>query len=375
MVRPIAMRAWRVVSIAAAVIQAAFFSAAPARAQTPHPLTGWWVSIDDGYLKLALTGITIPTEELMIVDAAGRAEFRFFNFYTPNPDNCAEDAKYCSDAPLIGRAGLRLEGADLVIDGFERRTAPPDTDTRLLDPLALPAISPRWQVQREAGGERLRLAGPGMTRWFARIDGERLKRLRSAFFMAELSATMHWRCFLSRATHDLPAFDLAGGPRTAPPAWLAEFVNAASLASAAGLAHQWPRADQGEAARKALANGYEIFLLPDHAGLRRADSAEAAERAQGIVMMFAGLMAGEERDAWSAQVKRRLPAFDPAAMPGASAVDALRRLRALATRGSDPDMDALFCNDGRSPDDPKAGGARPDFNPFLSQALRLQERR
>jgi hypothetical protein len=203
-----------------------------AMAQTPpHPLSGTWIAVDDGFPRLVAAGFLVPTEEVLYVSADGRAESRLMNISGFDTHFMCMDGWGCSDMLSVRTAQAQLTGDALT---FATRASAPeaaaitkDTQNRAAG-LTLIAMSPKWAVTFTPGSPRVRFEADGVTRHFTRIEPERLRKLRSAFSAPGIPYSAHWRCFLSNATADDPAFESVGGPRKKPGAWFEDYLMAAA---------------------------------------------------------------------------------------------------------------------------------------------------
>lgn len=203
-----------------------------ALAQTPpHPLSGTWIAVDDGFPRLVAAGFLVPTEEVLYVSADGRAESRLMNISGFDTHFMCMDGWGCSDMLRVRTAQAQMAGGALAF--VNRANAPEaaaitkDAQNRAAD-LTLLAMSPKWTVSFAPGAPRVRFEADGVTRHFARIEPERLRRLRSAFSPPGIPYGAHWRCFLSNATADDPAFEAVGGARKKPGAWFEDYLMAAA---------------------------------------------------------------------------------------------------------------------------------------------------
>ena len=206
-----------------------FIATTPARALETRDLAGWWIAIDDTFPALWKTGDIVTMEELLIVAPDGGAENRMMGFWTPSADDC-QKGYACSDAPLIATARLALKGDGLSVTGRAETAHVIDSPKR--DPrirkLAVTAI-PAWTASLSDGLLILRAVTTNMTRAFARIEPDRLRRLRAGMMIGTISAHQHWRCFLANATARERAFAPLRTGRHAAPAFLDDHLRAASL--------------------------------------------------------------------------------------------------------------------------------------------------
>lgn len=203
--------------------------AAPARSLETRDLAGWWIAIDNTFPALWNRGVIVAMEELLIVAPDGRAENRTFGFWIPSTDNCTQGYA-CGDAPLIATARLSLKGELLTVG--ERADTAQRVDSSKSDPLirrlAITA-TPTWSVSQADGILILRSVTATETRALARIEPGRLRRLRAGLLASSLSAAGHWRCLLANATASDPAFAPLRTGGHAAPAFLNDYLRAASL--------------------------------------------------------------------------------------------------------------------------------------------------
>jgi hypothetical protein len=222
-------------------------AAAPAVALTPRDLAGWWLAIDGVFPALDKSGAV--SEELLVITADGAVEDRAMSFRHASPFVCAK-SKLCSDAPLMARARLKIDGGLLTF--AERAPAPADGVAPALTVSALTAM-PTWTVELSAGNNLMTLSIGGISGLLAKIDPDRLRRLRAGLMTAGLPADKHWRCFLANATAADAAFaPLRKGKHTAPP-FLADYLRIASYRSSLAGMGALSTADDPDPERRALA--------------------------------------------------------------------------------------------------------------------------
>ena len=190
----------------------------PAIAVEARDLAGWWIAIDRLFPEAYETQGIVPMEELLIVGSDGRVENRFMMFWGPDADLCHNKKVHCSDAPISARARIVVAGDQLTFTESVKSDNLIDDRPELDLALRLLTVTSTrsWTLSREVDGRLLvlrpnlmnpsRLIANIPTRTFAKIDPDRLRRLRSLLHARELSATKHWRCFLANATADDPAF-------------------------------------------------------------------------------------------------------------------------------------------------------------------------
>ena len=205
--------------------------ALPAAAQPISPLAGTWIAVDDGFPRLVAAGLLLPSEEILRIAADGSAQSQIMTTTGRETHFMCATGWGCSDMLPVQEAKAEVNGGSLIF--VNRQPTAESTkitqQTQLLAAgLTLIATSPQWVVSLEAGGTRARFESGNMTRHFARIDPERLNKLRGALDPLEVSYTDHWRCFLSNATAGDPAFDRLGGPRQKPGAWFEDYLTASA---------------------------------------------------------------------------------------------------------------------------------------------------
>ena len=177
-----------------------------ARALDTSDLAGWWIAIDRAFPTLWERGDIVAMEELLIISPDGRAENRGMGFYAP--DDCsARRACTVTDAPLIATARLTLRGDLLTVS--DRKESRGRINSEKADP-AIRRIAvtstPAWTATLDKNFLILRAATGNATRALARIEPNRLRRLRAGLMLIEQSAARHWRCFFANATANDPAF-------------------------------------------------------------------------------------------------------------------------------------------------------------------------
>jgi hypothetical protein len=205
-------------------------NAALAAALTPSDIAGWWLSLDG----------ELPAE-LLVVTADGAVENRRIQFRLISAADCAK-SKLCSDAPLEIRSRLTIEGDKLQFGGHRSADgSPPITE------------APNWTAALSAGNRLMTFRTGDLMRTAARIEPDRLRRLRAGLMTAGLPAEKHWRCFLANATAGDAAFAPLRKGQHAPPAFLADYLRIASLRSSLAAMGAQPTADDPDSGRRALA--------------------------------------------------------------------------------------------------------------------------
>ena len=258
------MTPWRTASFAPKVLASLLLllPVQPVIAVEARDLIGWWIAIDRLFPQFYETEGIVPMEELLIVGSDGRVENRFMMFFGPDADLCHGKKVHCSDAPISARARIAVAGDQLTFTESVKSDNLIDDRPEMDFVLRfLTVTSTRsWTLSREVDGRLLvlrpnllntsRLIANIPTRTFAKIDPDRLRRLRALphatdFFSASFSVTKHWRCFLANATANDPAFaSLRDRPR-AVPAFLDDAAKAASYFVPLDEArHAWVRGEQ-----------------------------------------------------------------------------------------------------------------------------------
>jgi hypothetical protein len=274
-------------------------AAAPAVALTPRDLAGWWLAIDGVFPALEDKSGSV-LEELLVVAADGAVEDRALSFRHASAFVCAK-SKLCSDAPLMARARLTIEGDRLAF--ADRMPAEADSVSPALATAALTA-TPSWTVTLSAGNALMTLRAGGVGRSLARIDPERLRRLRAGLMTAGLPADKHWRCFLANATASDAAFAPLRKGKHAAPGFLADYLRIASYRSSLAAMGSLSTADDPDPDRRALAGAPVETLLVERfkdvdtprtaadARRYRAQAAFIDQRAKHVSPQEANVIAG-----------------------------------------------------------------------------------
>jgi hypothetical protein len=222
-------------------VVAVIVATAPASALTARDLAGWWLAVDR----------ELPSE-LLVVGPEGAVEDRAIQFRQISAAECVK-SKRCSDAPLIARAGLTIDGDKLA---FARRE-PGAADGA---PSSLTA-TPLWTAALSAGNRLLTLRAGNATRILARVEPDRLRRLRAGLMVAALPADKHWRCFLTNATAGDAAFAPLRKGKHAAPAFLNDYLRIASYRSSLAALGAIPAADEPDATLRKLAGVVSLETL------------------------------------------------------------------------------------------------------------------
>jgi hypothetical protein len=222
---------------------------APARAETitPAQLAGWWLSIDSTLPDLWAGGHAFPVEELLVLDANGKAETRYLSFVPPSAEGCSFSHK-CSDAPLTLTTAYTIAG-DLITFAPPSPTPAKERETHVrssgLDSTATTS-TPVWHATFSGVGKVLifdQVDNSAPRRVFAHVDRARLGRLRAGFFPTQASVVGFWRCYLAHATVGDPAFLPIFHGEAPPPAWFEAYLDAASYALSLEVAASRPPPD------------------------------------------------------------------------------------------------------------------------------------
>ena len=103
--------------------------------------------------------------------------------------------------------------------------------------------TPAWTVTYAEGLLILRSSTANITRACARIEPNRLRRIRAGILVNELSAQEHWRCLFANATARDPAFAPLRTGGHAAPGFLDAYLHAASYLYSLGQMGGHPRPD------------------------------------------------------------------------------------------------------------------------------------
>ena len=181
---------------------------------SPHPLAGWWLSVDDFWPSFRGSAGMTTFEELLIVHDDGTVESRAMVFYSASAEDCAGTPSLCSDAPLIATAMLVQNESTLAFTNQQDGTAALFGGDAELDrqarQLAVSRAGP-WVLSDPSGGLSLSLTTPDgqLARNLIRISPTLLKRLRAGIMVAGVSARDRWRCYLQRASGGRDAAGIA----------------------------------------------------------------------------------------------------------------------------------------------------------------------
>ncbi len=169
-----------------------------AAAQPAPRIAGWWIAIDDTFVRAWSSGGITAMEELLIIDDDGRFENRVMGFWSVEAENCARE-RVCSDAPLAARGRAGVDRGSLSLFDIRRTDQPLDGERDRAVRALLFSASPKWTITRmDAVRGLLVLDGSGRgQRTFVRVEPDRLRRLRAGLVAAGLSAVDHWRCWVA----------------------------------------------------------------------------------------------------------------------------------------------------------------------------------
>jgi hypothetical protein len=237
----------------------------PASAAGLRDLAGWWLAIDNSFPKLWQRDDGAAVEEVLVVNADGRVEDRTMNFWSGSAETC-EKTKVCADLPLAATARLAIKGDKLTV--ANRRAAPgridsaaSDADIRKLTVTATAA----WTAALKE--RQLTLRGTGATRTLARIEPDRLRRLRAGMRVSGAPADKHWRCFLANATARDAAFAPIRSAKSSAPGFLESYLRAASYLATLNSMIRRPTPDD-PAATKLIGFDTEELLVEEFPDIR-----------------------------------------------------------------------------------------------------------
>jgi hypothetical protein len=311
----------------------ALVAALPARAAETRDLAGWWIAIDNVLPTLWERGDIVAMEELLIVALDGRTENRGMGFWSLSDGECDPKAA-CTDAPLIATARLSLKGDLLTFADREvgrQRINSDRTDPAIRGRIAVTATA-AWTATLNGDLLILRAATASTTRAFARIAPDRLRRMRAGLIATELSAARHWRCLFGNATANDATFAAMTSGRRSAPAFLNDYLRAASYRMTLAALGDTPTMDDPDAKRhvhaRAVRQPMLIETFPDIAAPRRHAEALA--------------------------LRARASAFDAQARGGAASAalqisdaEAAAYARVMrgagSNRGKDDEVTRLFC--------------------------------
>ena len=313
-----------------------------ARALDTSDLAGWWIAIDRAFPTLWERGDIVAMEELLIISPDGRAENRGMGFYTPD----CRPGDACTDAPLIATARLTLRGDLLTVS--DRKESRGRINSEKADP-AIRRIAvtgtPAWTATLDKNFLILRAATGNATRALARIEPNRLRRLRAGLMIIEQSAARHWRCFFANATANDPAFAALSADSRSAPSFLNDYLRVASYHATLDTLGSMPTADHPDAQQRALARSKaEIILVETFPDIPAPKShAEAQQLRAGAV-----LLGGRVRGLPPAEATAAATAATRATPVSVTVTDVELAAYARVSRGavsgsSDAEMKRLFC--------------------------------
>jgi hypothetical protein len=254
--------------LAAVAIAVPVVLATPAaEALIPRDLAGWWIAIDDVFPNAWHRRAIGAMEEVLIIGRDGRVEDRVMNFRAGSPQVCAK-TKVCSDLPLIAVARARRRGNRFSFINRYASRAHLDAarGNSLVRRMAVTANA-HWTIQASNGWFTLR-AGR-ISRTFARIDPDRLRRLRAGLRASMLAPAKHWRCFLANATAREASFAPLRKQRKdiiAPPDFFAGYLRVASYLAALDSRLAIPTTDDPDAKTRDLIGFNTEELMIEHFG-------------------------------------------------------------------------------------------------------------
>ena len=313
-----------------------------ARALDTSDLAGWWIAIDRAFPTLWERGDIVAMEELLIISPDGRAENRGMGFYTPD----CRPGDACTDAPLIAAARLTLRGDLLTVS--DRKESRGRINSEKADPVIRRIAvtgTPAWTATLDKNFLILRAATGNATRAFARIEPNRLRRLRAGLMIIEQSAARHWRCFFANATANDPAFAALSVDSRSAPSFLNDYLRIASYHATLDTLGSMPTADHPDAQQRALARSKaEIILVETFPDIPAPKSyAEAQQLRAGAV-----LVGGRVRGLPPAEATAAATAATRATPVSVTVTDMELAAYARVSRGavsgsSDAEMKRLFC--------------------------------
>jgi len=254
--------------LAAAAIAAPVVLATPTvEALIPRDLAGWWIAIDDVFPNAWQRRAIGAMEEVVIIGGDGRVEDRVMNFRAGSPQVCAK-TKVCSDLPLIAVSLARRRGNRFrFVNRYASRARLDAGRSNMLIRRIAVTANAHWTIQ--AGDGQFTLRSGKISRTFARIDPDRLRRLRAGLRASMLAPTKHWRCFLANATAREAAFAPLRKQRkdiVAPPDFLAGYLRVASYLATLDSRLAIPTADDPDAKTRDLIGFNTEELMIEHFG-------------------------------------------------------------------------------------------------------------
>ena len=205
--------------------------------------------------------------------------------------------------------------------------------------------TPAWTATLDKNFLILRAATGNATRAFARIEPNRLRRLRAGLMIIEQSAARHWRCFFANATANDPAFAALSADSRSAPSFLNDYLRIASYHATLDTLGSMPTADHPDAQQRALARSKaEIILVETFPDIPAPKSyAEAQQLRAGAV-----LVGGRVRGLPPAEATAAATAATRATPVSVTVTDMELAAYARVSRGavsgsSDAEMKRLFC--------------------------------
>jgi hypothetical protein len=321
----------RIVFVAVALI----VSAVPALALDQRQLAGWWIAIDETFPDLwARRGIA-AMEEILMVGPDGRVEDRAMNFTAGSAKTCAE-TKVCGDAPLIATARAQLKGNKLNF-GERRDGATVDARGNAIVRKAAITATPSWTVARK--GEQITLRSGGTVRTLARIDPDRLRRLRAGIRASTLPPAKHWRCFLANVTARDAAFAPLRKAGAAAPDFVSPYLRIASYLAAIDAMLAVPTADDPDA-RALIGFSPETLMYEHFDDVREPGSLANKQALHARMVYLERRWRGETPEAAQAEAAKFSNGAPVQAAVGAAEIAALSKVLSDA-----PEAKKLFCRD------------------------------
>ena len=239
--------------------QADVNSSAATASSSARDLAGWWLAIDPLFPTMWDKAGIRAMEELLIVDAKGRAEDRVMQFFAPEAASCADGKNFfCSDAPVVARARLTISGRHLkVVDHVDGKAWVffPDSKLEALYHRTVVTGTPSWTMSRSVDGRVLTLQWDysSLTRVLVKVDPDRLRRLRAGLVVGNVSAFKSWRCYLANATAKDETFAAIHTGDAAAPKFLDRYLKAASYVQTLKHAAARPVPDDSDPKQRKLA--------------------------------------------------------------------------------------------------------------------------
>ncbi|MDB5601598.1 MAG: hypothetical protein JWN71_3642 [Xanthobacteraceae bacterium] len=310
-------------------------SAGPATALDQRQLAGWWIAIDDTFPELWAKRGVAAMEEILVVGQDGRVENRAMNFTAGSAKVCAE-TRVCGDAPLIATARAQLKG-DKLSFGERRDGATVDARGNALVRKTAITATPMWSVAQK--GDQITLRSGGIVRTLARIDPDRLRRLRAGLRASTLPPARHWRCFLANATARDAAFAPLRRSSAAAPDFVPRYLHIASYLAAIDAMLAVPTADDPDA-RALIGFSPETLMFEHFEDVREPGSLADKKALHARMVYLERRWRGETPEAAQAEAAKFSNGAPVQAAVGAAEIAALSKVLS-----DDPEAKKLFCRD------------------------------